>query len=86
MAYIVVELQTNANGVVGILSSAYEDRNSAENKYHTVLAYAAISELPAHAAVMLTNDGRLLGSDVYYHAVPEPEPDEEPEQEVEENE
>lgn len=65
--YIVVEIQTNANGTIGNLVTAYNDRDQAEHKYHEVLAAAAISSLPIHAAVMLTNEGFLEKHERYIH-------------------
>lgn len=87
MQYIVIEIQTNADGTVGNLVYSYTDRNEAERQYHLILASAAVSELPAHSAVMLTNDGRCIMSQCYKHAVavPESEEEAEPDQEPEEN-
>lgn len=70
MTYIVIELQTNANGQVANLVWAYTDRGQAEQKYHLVLSSAAVSQLPAHAAVLLTGDGRTLASQCYKHEEP----------------
>ena len=67
MTYIVVELQTSTDGTVANLVTAYTDRNEAEQKYHLVLSSAAVSTLPAHAAVLLTSDGRTLASQCYKH-------------------
>lgn len=65
--YIVIELQTNAEGVVGSLVYKYESRDEAESKFHSILAAAAISALPVHAAVMLTNAGTMVKSEFYRH-------------------
>lgn len=73
MTYIVIELQTNSDGTVANLVTAYTDRNTAEQKYHLILSAAAVSQLPAHAAVLLTGDGRTLASQCYRH---EEEPEE----------
>ena len=67
MTYIVIELQTNANGVVGNLVYSQTNRNEAEQKYHLILSAAAVSQLPAHAAVLITGDGRTLASQCYRH-------------------
>ena len=67
MKYIVLEIQTNADGSVGTLTYAFDDQNQAESKYHQVLAAGAISELPMHSAILITNDCTMLKSDVYYH-------------------
>ena len=67
--FIVMEIQTG-NQVATIVDS-YTDRNAAENKYHSILAAAAISDVPKHGAVMLTEEGVRLKSECYIH---EPEP------------
>lgn len=65
--YIVIELQTNSEGVVGNLVYSYDERNAAESKYHTILAAAAVSQLPVHAAVLLTSDGGYIAAQKYEH-------------------
>lgn len=65
--YIVLEVQTNQDGTVGNLVTAYENQNDAESKYHTILASAAISSLPKHTAYILTDDGYKIDSKCYRH-------------------
>ena len=65
--FIIIELQTNANGSVGNIVTATTNRQDAESQYHAKLSAAAISELPIHAVVMMTNEGVLLKKEVYYH-------------------
>ncbi len=65
--YVVVEIQTSSDGTVGNLVSAYDDRNTAESAFHSILASAAVSDKPVHAAVLLTNDGVLRGAESYRH-------------------
>ena len=65
--YIVLEIQTS--GTVGTLVSSYENREQAESAYHTILAAAALSSLPCHAAVLLTEQGGILASAYYEHEV-----------------
>ena len=71
MKYIVIELQTNPDGSVGNLVYVYDDRLQAEQKYHLILASAAVSALPSHAATILTSDGRMVASQSYSHMQPE---------------
>lgn len=66
MATIVIEIQSNGE-TAAVLTNSYADRNDAENKYHTILAYAAKSELPIHSAVMLTDEGYFIKSERYIH-------------------
>lgn len=65
--YIVIELQTDASGGVGNLVYKYDSLNEAEAKYHSILAAAAVSALPVHAAAILTNAGTLVRSEYYMH-------------------
>lgn len=57
MAYIVIEIQKNADGTVSNLVYAYDDVKQAESKYHAVLSAAAVSSLPCHSAVMVNEEG-----------------------------
>ena len=66
--YIVIEIQTNANGSIGTLVNSYADHNEAEAQYHRVLAAAAVSALPKHAAVMMSEEGFPLRHECYVHA------------------
>lgn len=63
--YIVIELQTAADGSVGNIVTACDDRRDADAKYHTILAAAAKSGLPAHAAVLMTSQGYALRNECY---------------------
>lgn len=71
--YIVIEIQTYATGEVGTLITQHDNRNQAESKFHTVLASAAISGLPKHSCVLMTNDGFLLDTKCY-EVIEESEP------------
>ena len=68
MKYLVIELQTDAEGNVAHLVTSHDTLNGAESKFHTVLAYAATSELPMHAASLVRSDGALLRHEFYEHA------------------
>lgn len=65
--FIVMEIQKGAS--VSTIVNTYETRNEAEQKYHTVLAYAAVSSVPQHSAVMLDDDGSYIKSEVFVHEV-----------------
>lgn len=66
-SYIVLEIQTNADGTVGTIVTQWPTINQAESKYHTVLAYAAASDLPMHSAMIITPDGMTLRGEHYTH-------------------
>lgn len=70
--YIVIEIQTNAEGVVSTLTYQYAEQNLAESKYHTILASASVSDLPVHTAVILTDDGVVMKAECYKNGANEP--------------
>lgn len=63
--YIVIELQTNNDGTVGNIVTSFEDRYAAESKFHSIMAAAAISELPVHSTVILDEKGMIHKQDGY---------------------
>ena len=65
--YVVLEIQTMEGGQVACLATPYDGQMQAESSYHTVLAAAALSALPRHAAVLLTSDGSVQASQHYEH-------------------
>ena len=72
--HLVTEIQTFDTGAVTTQTWAYDTQLSAEVKYHTILASAAGSALPEHAAVLMTSDGYVLEAKCYKHeAEPETE-------------
>ena len=67
--YIVIEIQTNPNGTVGNIVNAYATKDLAFQKFHTILAAAAVSSLPVHAAVILDNKGLQIAAQAFEHEV-----------------
>ena len=65
--YIVTEIQTNADGTIGLINNSYEDRNQAESKYHAILSAAAVSSLPKHSAIIFTDDAMMENGQCYKH-------------------
>ena len=67
--YIVIEIQTNPNGTVGNIVNSYATKDLAFQKFHTILAAAAVSSLPVHAAVILDNKGLQIAAQAFEHEV-----------------
>lgn len=68
MKYIVIEIQKFADGTVAIPPvSTYDTFFEAASRYHAILAAAAISELPVHTAMILTDTGAQLRMDTFNH-------------------
>lgn len=65
---IVIEIQHNsASGETACITTAYNDPNVAEQMYHQVLSAAAVSSVNVHSAVMLSDEGRPVKNETYYH-------------------
>lgn len=66
--FIVVELQKNENGTVGNIVTAHETQAEAESKYHAVLSAAAVSGLPTHSAILVSEEAFPIEYRCYKHA------------------
>ena len=49
--YIVLEIQ--ASDTIATTINSYEDRNTAESRYHQILAATAMSTIPHQSAVLM---------------------------------
>lgn len=86
----IIEIQQYQDGSYGdIKHFVYDEdpdmaRLKAESKFYEVLAAAAISNLPSHAAIMFSSEGFPIMSKCYKHTPvnPAPEPESEPVEEV----
>ena len=57
--YIVMETQTDINGIVGTIVNTYPTQAEAESKYYNILSAAAISDVFLHGAFLLTAGGEF---------------------------
>ena len=65
--FIVVELQKSGEGQVANIVTAHETQLEAESKYHQVLSAAAVSQLPCHSAVLVSEEGFPIAHQCYKH-------------------
>lgn len=65
--FIVMEIQVFEDGKMSTPCYAYDNKNSADSKYHAILSSASVSKLPRHSAVMLTDEGYFIKSETYEH-------------------
>lgn len=71
---IVMELQVDKNGTVSHIVTTHETLAEARNKFYTICAFAVVSEVPMHSAVILDRTGVLIDRQSFTHPVkPEPE-------------
>lgn len=68
MNYLVLEIQTSADGSVAMLpAKVFADRNQADSAYFTVLSFAAVSSVYKHTALIIDEEGELLLKRTYTH-------------------
>lgn len=65
--YLVIEMQKQSDGTIAQITTSYTDRNTAEQKYHEILSFAAVSSIPIHTAVILSEEGSLIKKESYRH-------------------
>lgn len=63
---IVLEIQQTGDNIATIVTT-HNDPQIAEQKYHQVLAAAAVSAVPMHSCVMLYDNGHESKRETYYH-------------------
>ena len=67
VSYFIIEIQkTDAEHVAYLVNQA-ATRNEAESTYHMILAAAAISQVPAHGAILFTDESYPIMNHMYYH-------------------
>lgn len=67
MKYIVIELQKDTNGTVSNLVTSYDNLAEAESKYYSILAAAAVSDIPVHSAIIVSEEGFPVKHQCYKH-------------------
>lgn len=65
--YIVIELQKDTAGAVSNIVTDYPKLAGAESKYHSILASAAVSEIPVHSAIIISEEGFPVKYQCYKH-------------------
>lgn len=65
--FVVIELQKNEEGIVSNIVTSHETQAEAESKYHYVLAAAAVSKIPVHSAIIISEEGFPIMHQCYKH-------------------
>lgn len=63
--YIVIEIQAYESGDIGYIVDKKATKSAAWQRYHQVLAAAAVSGLPSHSCVILDPLGNVLAHDYF---------------------
>jgi hypothetical protein len=68
MKYVIIELQKFADGSVAVppISTA-DDFFQARSIFHGICATAAISQVPVHSVVLMTETGQEIGLESFNH-------------------
>ena len=66
--YIVIELQKNPEGQVSNLVTSHSTLAEAESKYHSILASAAVNDVPIHSAIIVSEEGFPVKHQCYKHS------------------
>ena len=68
MKYLVIEIQKAADGTIAVPPiNTYDNLFDALSRYHTILASAAISQVPVHTACVLNEVGQEIRLDSFNH-------------------
>lgn len=63
--YLVLELQ--AGDTLSSIAASYSTLAEAEQKYHQILSFAAVSEIPIHSAILMDSSGYVIKRESYVH-------------------
>ena len=75
--YTTIENQVREDGSRGLLYDHFDDYDAALAKLYTILAAAAVSEIPYHSGYIIRDDGIMTDGRVFdRRTTPEPEPEE----------
>lgn len=72
--FSIIELQTT-DGVTAHIYQTADTKEQAMSKFHTCLAYAAVSEVEYHTCMVVDEKGQYLARECYEHHQPAPEPE-----------
>lgn len=64
--FAVIEIQKNGATATPI-TTLFTDKDRAYSKYHQVLAAAAISQVPEHSAILVSEEGSYMMHDKFIH-------------------
>ena len=66
--YFVIEIQKQKDGAPANIVTSHESLAEAESKYYSILAAAAVSDLPVHGAIIVSEEAFPVRNQCYKHA------------------
>lgn len=70
--YTTIENQVRPDGGRGLLYDHFDELNAALAKYYTICAAAATSDLPYHAAHLMSSEGYTVEQRIFDRRTPAP--------------
>ena len=64
--FAVIEIQKNGAAATPI-TTLFTDKDQAYSKYHQVLAAAAVSDVPEHSAILVSEEGNYMLHEKFIH-------------------
>lgn len=64
--FAVIEIQKSGATATPI-TTLFVDKAQAQSKYHQVLAAAAVSQVPEHSAILISEEGSYMLHDKFIH-------------------
>ena len=64
--FAVIEIQKDGDTAVPI-TTLFADKGAAHSKYHEVLAAAAVSSVPEHSAILISEENRYMLHEKFVH-------------------
>lgn len=71
--YTTIENQVRTDGSKGLLYDHFDNVNAAYAKFYTILAAAAVSDIPYHAGYLIRDDGIMMEGRVFDRRTTTPE-------------
>ena len=62
----VIEIQKNGDTAT-LLTELYSDTAQAKSRYHELLAIAAVSSVPEHSVILVSEEGNYMFHEKYTH-------------------
>lgn len=68
----IIEIQKDENSATNI-TELFTDISQAKSRYHQILAVAAISSVPEHSVILVSEEGNFMLHEKYIHEIEEEE-------------
>ena len=64
--FAVIEIQKNG-ATAAPITNLYDNKDEAYNRYHSILAVAAVSEVEEHSAILVSEEGNYMFREKFIH-------------------